>query len=133
MRGPRPASIEDVKSLGCKTVIDLELGWADFFYGKPYEAMDDSSILIRHIPLGDIFPPTEAEVRGFLAMVDFSLQRRGSVYFHCLHGKDRTGYMAAQYRIRVQGWAPINAVDEMLSLGFHRWFYWHWIRKILNY
>lgn len=134
MRGPRPANEDAIKELKCHTVIDLESGWFEFLHGRAGEEdrwVKDTDILVRHLPLSDICPPIEYQVRAFLAMVTVGLQR-GSVYFHCLHGVDRTGYMAAMYRIRVQGWSPQAAVDEMLKLGFHKLPYYFWIRSLLN-
>jgi hypothetical protein len=41
------------------------------------------------------------------------------VFFHCRHGKDRTGTMAALYRIEVDGWTNEEAIEEMLAFGYH--------------
>ena len=62
-------------------------------------------------------PPTDEEVRRFFEIVlDPAAQ---PVFFHCLHGKDRTGTMAALYRIEVDGWTNEEAVEEMLAFGYH--------------
>jgi hypothetical protein len=39
------------------------------------------------------------------------------VYFHCLYGADRTGAMAAAYRMVVEGWEKDRAVKEMTGQG----------------
>lgn len=39
-------------------------------------------------------------------------------FVHCLHGKDRTGLACALYRIRVQGWEPMDALNEAMNYGF---------------
>ena len=43
------------------------------------------------------------------------------VLVHCKHGSDRTGTMVAIYRIVVQGWPKVEAMDEMVQggYGFH--------------
>lgn len=43
---------------------------------------------------------------------------RRPVFFHCMHGADRTGLMAAGYRVAVQEWTPEDAVEEMKEGGF---------------
>ena len=42
----------------------------------------------------------------------------GGVLMHCKHGSDRTGLMAAMYRIVVQGWSKEDALSEMTQGGF---------------
>ena len=39
------------------------------------------------------------------------------ILIHCKAGVDRTGLLAAVYRIRVQGWSPQKALDEATSEG----------------
>ncbi|WP_434627036.1 dual specificity protein phosphatase family protein [Pseudomonas sp. Z1-29] len=45
-------------------------------------------------------------------------QARGPVLMHCKHGSDRTGLMAAMYRVVVQGWSKEDALEEMTEGGF---------------
>lgn len=40
------------------------------------------------------------------------------VFFHCAHGRDRTGTMAAPYRIEIDGWTADEAIAEMQAFGF---------------
>ena len=42
----------------------------------------------------------------------------GPVLMHCKHGADRTGLMAAMYRLVVQGWSKEDALNEMTQGGF---------------
>ncbi|MHC8398287.1 phosphatase domain-containing protein [Pseudomonas sp. MDT1-17] len=42
----------------------------------------------------------------------------GPVLMHCKHGSDRTGLMAAMYRVVVQGWSKEDAMNEMTQGGF---------------
>lgn len=42
----------------------------------------------------------------------------GPVLMHCKHGSDRTGLMAAMYRVVVQGWSKEEALNEMTLGGF---------------
>jgi len=45
-------------------------------------------------------------------------ERQGPVLMHCEHGSDRTGLMAAMYRVVVQGWSKEEALNEMTEGGF---------------
>ncbi|TWD47880.1 tyrosine-protein phosphatase [Pseudomonas sp. SJZ131] len=42
----------------------------------------------------------------------------GPVLMHCKHGSDRTGLIAAMYRVVVQGWSKEDALNEMTTGGF---------------
>ncbi|MCP2229559.1 protein tyrosine/serine phosphatase [Pseudomonas silensiensis] len=45
-------------------------------------------------------------------------ESHGPVLMHCKHGSDRTGLMAAMYRVVVQGWSKEDALNEMTQGGF---------------
>ncbi|MBD9613172.1 dual specificity protein phosphatase family protein [Pseudomonas sp. PDM02] len=45
-------------------------------------------------------------------------EAKGPVLMHCKHGSDRTGLMAAMYRVVVQGWSKEDALNEMTQGGF---------------
>ena len=45
-------------------------------------------------------------------------ETRGPVLMHCKHGSDRTGLMAAMYRVVIQGWSKEDALNEMTLGGF---------------
>lgn len=41
------------------------------------------------------------------------------VFVHCMQGQDRTGVIIALYRVLYEGWAPKDAHDEMMALGYN--------------
>ena len=45
-------------------------------------------------------------------------EAKGPVLMHCKHGSDRTGLIAAMYRVVVQGWSKEDALNEMTHGGF---------------
>jgi protein tyrosine/serine phosphatase len=69
------------------------------------------------IPLESSDPPTAAQVRQFLDVVNDAEAR--PVYVHCLHGVDRTGAMIAVYRMQHEGWSNADALAEMEHFGAH--------------
>lgn len=86
--------------------------------------VEEMGIHYVHIPMraglfGSI-APTKEDVARFLSVVSDSSQR--PVFIHCLRGKDRTGTMAAIYRIESGGWTNEEARREMLSFGFNRYY-----------
>lgn len=112
---PSAAGIRTLKKLGVKTVICLRQHHTS---RKEVEAAGMTSI---EVPLrADILgstPPSGEDVRKFFEIV--LDPARQPVFFHCAHGKDRTGTMAALYRIEVEGWSPAEAEEEMQAFGFH--------------
>lgn len=45
-------------------------------------------------------------------------EQDGPVLLHCWHGADRTGLIAAMYRILYQGWSKEQALDELEHGGY---------------
>lgn len=119
-RGAQPdaAGIRELKDRGVKTIISL----------RPREPVREeiasAGMNLVEIPIrADILgsePPNEVEIRQFFETVlDPAMQ---PVFFHCAYGKDRTGTMAALWRIERDGWTPEEAIEEMHAFGYHDYF-----------
>lgn len=74
--------------------------------------------------------PTNTRVAEFLQLVHDNPGKK--IFIHCRYGVDRTGLMAAAYRMAAQGWTPARARAEMDAFGFD---YWHrsWCRALSTY
>ncbi|RON50896.1 phosphatase domain-containing protein [Pseudomonas frederiksbergensis] len=59
----------------------------------------------------------DAQVLAALRAIQ-DAEAKGPVLMHCKHGSDRTGLMAAMYRVVVQGWSKEDALSEMTQGGF---------------
>ena len=59
----------------------------------------------------------DADVLAALRAIQ-DAEASGPVLMHCKHGSDRTGLMAAMYRVVVQGWSKEDALNEMTLGGF---------------
>lgn len=59
----------------------------------------------------------DAQVLAALRAIQ-TAEAKGPVLMHCKHGSDRTGLMAAMYRVVVQGWSKEDALKEMTEGGF---------------
>jgi protein tyrosine phosphatase (PTP) superfamily phosphohydrolase (DUF442 family) len=118
-RGAQPDSrgLRALKERGVKTILCLR-------NSAPEEKeAADLGLEFVHIPMeaGLVStPPTEEQVRRFFEVVLDPARR--PVFFHCARGKDRTGTMAALYRIEVDGWTARRAMAEADSFGFHEWY-----------
>jgi len=116
-RGAQPtaAGFRTLKEMGVRTVIGFRSYHSS---GKDVEAAGMSAV---ELPIqADLLgsePPAEEQIATFFKTVlDPS---RKPVFFHCAHGKDRTGTMAALYRIEVDGWTSAEAIEEMQAFGYH--------------
>ena len=119
-RGGQPdgKGLATLKELGYRTIINLR---------QNHSEKDEAEALgfrVVEIPIhADVLgstPPTETQIREFFGVV---LDRAAQpVFFHCAHGMDRTGTMAALYRIEVDGWTNDAAIDEMLKFGYHTFY-----------
>ena len=117
---PDPAGFVALRELGVKTIVNLRYAHSDRdevgTAGLPDDAFDLVELPMLASRVG------EEEARAFLAIAVDPAKR--PLFFHCKHGADRTGAMAAAYRIVAQGWTHADAVAEMTSggFGFHELF-----------
>lgn len=87
------------------------------FYQKPDSLwLTDSSIKQVHLPLRTD-RITDAQVLEVLRAMD-EAEQQGGVLIHCKHGQNRTGLIAAMYRILYQGWSREEAISELKNGGF---------------
>jgi protein tyrosine/serine phosphatase len=115
-RGAQPTEegLRQLKSMGVKTVIDFRS------HHSTKKAVEAAGMTALEIPLkadlGSV-PPTDEELKAFFkAVLD---PARQPLYIHCAFGKDRTGTMAAVYRLEIDGWTAQEALEEMEAFGYH--------------
>lgn len=126
-RGAQPTTegYESLKKRGVKTVISLR-DWHD-----ETKAVVASGLEEVRIPLeADLrsVPPTTEQIEKFLGTVLDPAKQ--PVYFHCAHGKDRTGTMCAILRMELDGWTNEEAWDEMQAFGFNQ--VWENLRNFVH-
>ena len=119
-RGAEPTAegFRELKKRGVKTVVGLRTNHST------RQEVEAAGLVAVELPIkADVFgsaPPTEEQVRTFFQTVLDPAKQ--PVYFHCAFGKDRTGTMAAIYRIEVDGWTAEQALAEMKHFGFRTWY-----------
>lgn len=123
-RGERPKSFQTLQKESFKYVINLESNIYEIFNNDSYEEerAEDFGMVEYNIRCSDLFPPKKAQVQRFLEIV----AKGEKTYVHCLHGKDRTGFMCACYRIENCGWTISEAIKEMDFYAFHNYPYFWW-------
>ena len=114
---PDEAGLRALAERGFRTVVNLR---SSHSYRAEAEALGLSVVEIPMRADLTCTPPDEAAVRRFLDTVTDPANQ--PVYFHCAQGKDRTGTMAAVYRMEVCGWTPDEALEEMRAFGCHDWY-----------
>jgi protein tyrosine phosphatase (PTP) superfamily phosphohydrolase (DUF442 family) len=113
-RGAQPEDASIFRRLGVKTVINLRHDHDDF------PALQGTDIAYVNIPMRGALP-REEEVVLFLAELRRAMAdpKRTPVLVHCEHGKDRTGYAIAAYRVVEEGWDADTAIQEMFDFRFN--------------
>lgn len=82
------------------------------------EARDCERVGLRfvNISLDGINAPKMDDIDRFVDL--FKDEENLPMYVHCLHGRERTGFMLGAYRLKIQGWTVEEAYKEMLQQGF---------------
>jgi tyrosine-protein phosphatase SIW14 len=115
-RGAQPTreGYRRLRAMGVKTVINLRR------FTDSRDEVEAAGLNYVSIPIYASIgssPPTDEQLQRFFdTVLDPSKQ---PVFLHCKHGKDRTGMMAALYRIERQGWSNLEAIAEMQQFGYH--------------
>lgn len=126
-RGAQPTKegYESLRKLGVKTIVSLR----ELHSEK--DAVLAAGLEPVAIPLqADVrgaVPPRPEDVARFLSVLRDPAKK--PVFFHCAHGKDRTGTMCAIYRMEVEGWTPDLAFLEMEAFGFNK--IWQSLREFV--
>ncbi|HEY9724063.1 MAG TPA: sulfur transferase domain-containing protein [Oscillatoriaceae cyanobacterium] len=116
-RGAQPSKqgLRQLQRMGVSTIVNLR---------SESEAEADTvrALGLRYVylPFDPIGAPDHAETLEFLRVA--SDAENGVVFFHCYHGADRTGMLAACYRIAMQGWSSEEAIAELDRFRFHHLF-----------
>ncbi len=114
LRGAQPSlrGFKTLQEMGVDTVINLR---PESDHERPIVAKHGMRYI--YLPLPPLDAPTHAITLAFLEAV--TDPGNGLVFFHCYHGVDRTGTMAACLRIARDGWTVEESVAEMRAFKVH--------------
>jgi protein-tyrosine phosphatase len=136
-RGPRPTNLKELRlDYEIDTIIDLQSGiyealqiHTETYFENIPQFPADMGIAYYHMPCSDLTAPEEIFVEKAVTLMA-DMDRR--TFIHCHSGVDRTGFICAVYRMKIQGWAYEAALAEWIKLGRHPW-YFYWDRELKKY
>uniref|UniRef100_UPI0013DEE074 dual specificity protein phosphatase family protein n=1 Tax=Pseudomonas viridiflava TaxID=33069 RepID=UPI0013DEE074 len=106
---PKPQNLAVLEQLQVRTVVSLSKE-------DDRQWLGNSGITLISIPL-HADRVNDADVLRVLNTLQLA-ETRGPVLMHCKHGVDRTGLIAAMYRVVVQDWRKEDALQEMIQGGY---------------
>lgn len=109
---PNRKGFQEIRDHGIKTVVNLRSMHSDDSKAKGL-----GLVLVR-------VPMTAAgfEETDIVSALKAIKEAPKPVLFHCQHGADRAGVVAAMYRVVFQGWTKDEAIAELMEggFGFHK-------------
>ena len=114
-RGAQTSSgaAKKLAELGIKTIVNLR-GEAELTLQEQNEA-ETAGLRYLSVPMPGLSAPTDYEVARVMAIIDNPENQ--PVFIHCKRGSDRTGTIAAIYRISHDGWNAERAITEAKRYG----------------
>ena len=109
---PTHEGLENLPSLGIKTVIDLR---ERSERSGEAQLLESLGIKYVNIPMPPMGAPSVESVRRALALLSDELD--WPILVHCEHGVDRTGTLIACFRISDEGWSNQRALNEAKLRG----------------
>ena len=108
---PSAACFRELEKFGIREVMNLRC-----FHTDTKEARG-TNILLHHLRTR----ATLLTLDNLIAAMQIIRDKQGPLLFHCWHGSDRTGAVAAMYRMVFQHIPKQQAIDEMVDgiFGFH--------------
>jgi protein tyrosine/serine phosphatase len=105
-----------LKTMGLKAVLSLRQTVSDT------PLAEGTGLTLYRVPMKSRHVAEKNGAKVVQAMRDLRQgMQAGPVLVHCHHGADRTGLIAALWRILYEGWSRQAAIDELIEggYGFH--------------
>lgn len=127
-RGAQPTEngVKELARMGVKTIINLR--GADENSERERVWARKAGIKFVVVDLGNWFKPKTADIEAIVKQI--SQAENAPVFVHCKRGADRTGTVAAVYRIRHDNWTAKQAISEAKRYDFGWWQFW--MRDYIN-
>lgn len=110
---PGPKALHALRTeMGIDTIINLRPE-----SDHQRRAAEEMGMRYIHLPVPALDAPSHDQTLEFLRLA--TDPANGRVFFHCFHGVDRTGTMAACFRIAHDGWEVESAIEEMRAYKPH--------------
>lgn len=111
---PTPQGFAQLRSLGIDTVVRLSLGEEGSAAEKA--VVESLGMHFVNLPWSSVHDPNADQIVAFLTLVREHPER--TFFVHCKAGADRTGVFVALYRIVVDRWTAVRALDEMKAFHY---------------
>lgn len=121
---PRGLHVAALASLGIRTVVSLRS------FNDDRKVFAGHDMRLVRVPINTWAIDDAKVLRALVAIRE--AEKEGPVLIHCMHGADRTGVVAAAYRMAVQGWDKESARQEMLRGGYGYHTVWRNIPRYLE-
>jgi tyrosine-protein phosphatase SIW14 len=119
---PKPEGYATLKAMGVRTMINLRTRRGE------RETVEATGMRYVEIPMNVWRNVDPAAVRKALSVMTDPAKQ--PVFVHCSLGTDRTGVVAAVYRMEVDGWSEAEAEAEMEAFGFHE--FWSQFKEFVR-
>ena len=106
---PDVEAYKELEELGVKEILSLRY-WANNKMGA-----FETNLKFHHVEMLASKCQWDKIVEALLIIKN----RQGPIVIHCKHGADRTGLIAALYRIVFQDWDKEAAIDELENGGYN--------------
>jgi len=97
---------------------------------KEFRHCQNHNLIYFDVAWSGIFPPRKEDVYSALGVLKYGTR---PLFFHCRHGRERTGFLAAVYRMQVQKWPFEKAYEEWIALGCRWPTSWLWKKELRKY
>ena len=121
-RGAQPTEngVKQLARMGVRTIIDLR--GADENSEREKSWAQSAGIKFVAVDLSNWFKPKTSDIEAIIKQID--APENQPVFVHCKRGADRTGTVAAIYRIKHDGWTAKQAIAEAKRFDFGWWQFW---------
>lgn len=117
---PTEAGVKKLAAMGVKTIIDLRgedgLAEQEKIWAK------SAGVKFVAVNLSNWFKPKNSEIESIIGQIDAADNQ--PVFVHCRRGADRTGTIAAVYRIKHNHYTAKQAIAEAKTFKFGWWQFW---------
>lgn len=111
---PTPEGFAGLRKLGIDIVVDFRDEPAEIKFEK--KSVESQGMKFASVPWKADALPSHDELVTFFKLLRNNPDKK--IFIHCEYGKDRTGVMAAIYRIAVDHWSADQSVSEMREFHY---------------
>lgn len=105
---PDREAFAQLEKFGIKAILNLRQ------YHTDTDEAEDTTLALQHVKMN----AGKIKTEQLLQALKIIKESKGPILIHCWHGSDRTGAVAASYRIVFQNWSKQDAIEELKEGGY---------------